>query len=356
MPKNNYWDSVKNFGYAGYMAGICSKAHREGMAIKSAFLTTRTGKAFIQGLKPPVFDFVNAEPCKIVHPKEVFSNAMLNREQGLIHNLNSKAVAFLEDIEPEFVKCSNSKVAQIKSQVSDIKIEYDSYFFKLSEQHQATFRHLALIASTLYVKNQSHLNQLKTANKQWENPDILWHLLLQSFATQGRSSAADEFLNNASIYNLVKLEYLDSLSESERMDSVTKAVTRGGLRFPDKKAKYIISAFHKIKKLGGLSIVKQKIDNSESAKTIIQFLKTFDGIGDKYSRNLMMDIYHPKFKNFIAIDERIKNISLANNLPFKEGDYDEHEAFYLAIARSLKIEGWELDRLMYHYSSEFMKV
>jgi hypothetical protein len=38
----------------------------------------------------------------------------------------------------------------------------------------------------------------------------------------------------------------------------------------------------------------------------IAFLKTFHGIGDKYARNILMDVYHREFRDSIAYDERLK--------------------------------------------------
>ena len=40
----------------------------------------------------------------------------------------------------------------------------------------------------------------------------------------------------------------------------------------------------------------------------IQFLKTFKGIGQKYARNMMMDVYDKDFRDSIAIDARIDGI------------------------------------------------
>lgn len=45
----------------------------------------------------------------------------------------------------------------------------------------------------------------------------------------------------------------------------------------------------------------------------------------------MMDVYHEDFRDSIAVDERVKKVSEALGLSFKT--YDEHEQFYLKIAR-----------------------
>jgi endonuclease III len=59
----------------------------------------------------------------------------------------------------------------------------------------------------------------------------------------------------------------------------------------------------------------------------IRFLQTFPGIGPKYARNIMMDVYHEDFRNSIALDVRIKAISDSLGLSFSS--YADHESFYL---------------------------
>lgn len=71
----------------------------------------------------------------------------------------------------------------------------------------------------------------------------------------------------------------------------------------------------------------------------IRFLESFPGIGPKYARNMMMDVYHEDFRDSIALDVRI-NV--------------EHEAFYRDAAREAGLNGWELDRLLFNYQSQVM--
>ena len=61
----------------------------------------------------------------------------------------------------------------------------------------------------------------------------------------------------------------------------------------------------------------------------------------------MMDVYHPDFKNYIAIDERIKKITRALGLEFRA--YEPEEQFYLYVAKRAGLEGWELDRMLYGF-------
>ncbi|HSH37478.1 MAG TPA: hypothetical protein VK993_01725 [Chthoniobacterales bacterium] len=65
-----------------------------------------------------------------------------------------------------------------------------------------------------------------------------------------------------------------------------------------------------------------------------------------------MDVYHEDFRKSIAIDARIEMLSRSWGLTFRS--YEEHERFYLDVAHRAGIEGWELDRLMFHHAAEFL--
>jgi hypothetical protein len=66
-----------------------------------------------------------------------------------------------------------------------------------------------------------------------------------------------------------------------------------------------------------------------------------------------MDVYHPEFRNSIAVDERIKNITKRLGLRFRT--YEEEETFYLDAAKRAGLDGWELDRMMYGFYDDFKK-
>jgi len=70
------------------------------------------------------------------------------------------------------------------------------------------------------------------------------------------------------------------------------------------------------------------------------------------TRNIMMDVYHEDFRYSIAIDDRIKKI--LNSWNYEIRNYDEAEQFLLEIAERAKLNGWELDRLMYNFKDEFI--
>jgi hypothetical protein len=119
------------------------------------------------------------------------------------------------------------------------------------------------------------------------------------------------------------------------------------IRMPDRKADYILRCFECVKRLGGPEAAKAQLLRQPGRDGKIRFLEAFPGIGPKYARNIMMDVYHEDFRDSIALDVRIKAISEALGLSF--ASYDEHEAFYIGVAEEAGINGWELDRLLFNF-------
>jgi len=123
---------------------------------------------------------------------------------------------------------------------------------------------------------------------------------------------------------------------------------------PRKKAKWLYENFCKIQEMGGLVQAKKALLGCKGRDQKIRFLRSFAGIGPKYARNILMDVYHEDFRECIAIDQRINAISKTLGLPFK--DYsDGHEQFYLDVAHDAGLSGWELDRLMFNFKDAVIK-
>jgi hypothetical protein len=122
------------------------------------------------------------------------------------------------------------------------------------------------------------------------------------------------------------------------------------LRHPNKKTKYILDCFDFVTRLGGPKAVKERLLALPGREAKIQFLDAFPGIGPKYARNIMMDVYHEDFRSSVALDSRIMGISEDLGLSFPS--YEDHEAFYLEVAQLVGLNGWELDRLLFNFLPE----
>lgn len=209
---------------------------------------------------------------------------------------------------------------------------------------------LVAVVRTLAVEKQTELERLKQEHSGLARSDFIWHYLLQSFSTMGRASGWHGLIGNKNNYQRVTYDVLAVLSPEARRTQVRQVCKAAGIRMPDKKADYILGCFDYIKQLGGPETAKAKLLAQPGREAKIRFLQTFPGIGPKYARNIMMDVYHEDFRNSIALDIRIKAISDALGLSFSS--YAEHELFYLNVARDAGINGWELDRLLFNFRNE----
>ena len=209
---------------------------------------------------------------------------------------------------------------------------------------------LVAVVRTLAVEKQTELERLKQEHSGLARSDFIWHYLLQSFSTMGRASGWHGLIGNNNNYQRVTYNVLAALSPEARRTQVRQVSKAAGIRMPDKKADYILGCFDYIKQLGGPEAAKAKLLAQPGREAKIRFLQTFPGIGPKYARNIMMDVYHEDFRNSIALDVRIKAISDALGLSFSS--YAEHELFYLNVARDAGINGWELDRLLFNFHDE----
>lgn len=164
-------------------------------------------------------------------------------------------------------------------------------------------------------------------SKQIERTDFIWHFLLQSFATMGNVRGWDGLIGNKANYQQVTFDALSSLTDIKRKERLRSVLLAARVRMPEKKSQYLYENFHLIKKMGGLDEVKKRALAQTGTKAKIGFIQQFHGIGDKYARNFWMDVYHPDFRNTVAVDERIKSITECMGYTFNR--YAEHEQFYL---------------------------
>jgi hypothetical protein len=209
---------------------------------------------------------------------------------------------------------------------------------------------LVAVVRTLAAEKHFELERLKKEHRGLARSDFIWHYLLVSFSTMGRASGWHGLIGNKNNYQRVTYNVLAALSPEARRSQVRQVCKAAGIRMPDKKADYILGCFDYIKQLGGPETAKAKLLAQPGRERKIRFLQTFPGIGPKYARNIMMDVYHEDFRNSIALDVRIKAISDALGLSFSS--YAEHELFYLSVARDAGINGWELDRLLFNFREE----
>lgn len=195
-------------------------------------------------------------------------------------------------------------------------------------------------------------SQKAKGNRDMKRLDFIWRSLLQSFATWGNSRGWDGLIENSENYDRIAFEALSRLSGEDRIQRLKETLTRAKVRRSNIKASYLFENFETIERMGGLTAAKEAAMSRPGRSGKIAFMQQFKGIGPKYARNIWMDVYHPEFRDSVAVDERIKSITEKIGYSFGDHEYEAHERFYQEIAREAGLEPWEVDRVLYHFRGE----
>lgn len=228
----------------------------------------------------------------------------------------------------------------------------DKQQWAITEQQ---LRSLVTVAKDLRNKYQDDLDSKKKMGLALqERSDFLWYELLVSYSTWGGSRGSEGLIEDEKRYQQVSYEELKKIDAKEdRINRLRQIMKDAKVRWFNKKAPMLAQCFEKIEAMGGLTEANTTLLNKKSASEIMKFLDDFPGIGPKYARNIMMDSYHPLFRDRIALDSRVRSVSNELGLDFK--NYSNHENFYLRVAKEAGIEGWELDRLIYGHTDDFLR-
>jgi hypothetical protein len=185
-----------------------------------------------------------------------------------------------------------------------------------------------------------------------EQPDFVWHMLLESFATLGGTRGWDGLIGNQDNYRRVTFDALTQLDPDDRAAVILEVFRAAKINYPYSKARLMARNYDLIEQMGGPVEAKRQALALDGKEAKINFMKRFHGIGPKYGRGIWMDVYDPDFYDSIAIDLRIQKITRALEQTFQT--YEEEERFYQDIAKEAGLQGWELDRLLYNYTDHFL--
>jgi hypothetical protein len=197
-----------------------------------------------------------------------------------------------------------------------------------------------------FDQHRDLLMQAKDDAEKWGgHADWPWNGLVLSAATRGGSARWDRN---------VKPRY-----ERELSWAVIEGVTDGERRqrfetvgrFWRRTAKWLEVVYQHILDKGGPPSIRATLASMD-ADAVIAFWRAFLDIGDKYARNMMMDVYDRRFRDGrFAVDSRIK--ALLPGLGYQGRNlYVAQEGFLNALASDVAIEGWELDRLLYQANNQ----
>ena len=212
---------------------------------------------------------------------------------------------------------------------------------------------LSRVLAELAVAKNAELEELKSRADTLNRDDGLWQLLLQAFATLGSSVGYAGLIDDPDNYSRVTFEAIEALDPAQRVAEVEAVMRRAKVRYPGQKAERLVQNFEIMREMGGPKKARDLLLEQPGREGKMAFLKRFKNIGDKYSRDILMDVYHPEFRDSIALDTRVKGVTVALGLEFSS--YEAHEQFYLDVARRAGIDGWTVDRLIYNWRGEVLR-
>jgi hypothetical protein len=215
-------------------------------------------------------------------------------------------------------------------------------------------RRLASVIPALYDKHRAELDKWKAEGAaRWNQPDWIWESLLLALSTMGNARGV-ELVDNPKLHDPIRYKSLLRCARDQRLARLRRSLKDAKkVRWPDKKTQWLAENFERIRADGGPGAVKQALEESPGREGKIAFLRSFRGIAEKYSRDMLMDVYHPDFRESIALDVRVKNVSKALGLQFANNYYAEEE-FFRSVANCAHINGWELDRLLFNFNREVL--
>ena len=197
-----------------------------------------------------------------------------------------------------------------------------------------------------------HLAEKKEhATKLRSDPELLWFLLLQSAATLGNSRGAAGLIQNPDLLASVAYSKLVEIEPKDREAHLLCALRKAKVRWLTMKAPWLAKNIDLIEAMGGVKEATKKMLTLATREEKLKFTKSFHGIGDKYARNIWMDIYDCHFVDTVAIDSRLKKIACA--IGFVGKRYCESEAMFQAVAKDAGLQAWELDRLLYGFTEHY---
>ena len=150
-----------------------------------------------------------------------------------------------------------------------------------------------------------------------QREDLVWHLLLQSFATMGNARGWKGLFETPGLATQVSFSSLRRWPAPARRLRIEMVLRKAGVRMPAQKAEWLAANFQSIEKAGGIKAVTRHALSLSTREAKYHFMDQFEGIGPKYARNVWMDLYDPLFRDAVAIDERIKSITEALDYSFK---------------------------------------
>lgn len=181
---------------------------------------------------------------------------------------------------------------------------------------------LALVLRTMAAKYADRLNAMKARAKDLEREDFIWHALIESFATWGNSRGA-EGLEDPTVRERLDYDRVMKMPREERTSHLIGVFREAKVRYPERRADHLVRNGERIAVLGGLGAARAKLLAQSGFDAKAAFLETFEGIGEKCSRAILMGIYDVDARDRIALDSRVREVNEALDLDYG-GDYERY--------------------------------
>lgn len=186
-----------------------------------------------------------------------------------------------------------------------------------------------------------------------ERNDFVWYHLITSLATQGNSRGYANLMADARSIERLRFDSLGKLPPSERLAAIEETFRSAKIRMAASKARNLAANYDIIAgKLGGIDSANKQAFAQSDMFLKKAFFMQFKGIGEKYGRNIWMDVYDVDFRSSIALDVRLEKV--VSLLGIDGLSYEDKEEYLQEIAVEAGVEPWELDRLCYHFTSDVL--
>jgi len=214
------------------------------------------------------------------------------------------------------------------------------------DSHLIRQKALQFLSGPIQIDLRAELEVMKErAAAQRKKEDLLWRELCGLTATHGSVVHAEEFM---AMYDERLAFHRLPANKEERTRVIFNALKDAKVpRFREEKSENLSSNYDRVKGMGGPEEATKVMLSLKGKKQKIKWIRQFDGVGEKYSRDIWMDIYDPDFHDSIALDARVKNFAKLIGLNATRSE--DLEKQLLDFARECNLSGWELDRLIFNF-------
>lgn len=177
-----------------------------------------------------------------------------------------------------------------------------------------------------------------------------WYVFVQSYATNGGVRTWEAFLADGGAEQ-IRWDALfgDRPDDIDAASARLEALSHRFLtpRWAARTRPALLTTFRRFRAVGGPDRMARNWNGHNQRDSLLDWLKTFQMIGDKYARNMCIDVSHPLILNHIALDHRIHALcDLVEGAPPRI-PYRRREGWLRGVAGALGINGWYLDRLLF---------